>query len=312
MHPLRHARARSGRDGVPFSLELTLDARKMAVHRRTRGVAVVRGERRDDGFMVGERLFAQRRRVKMLLDSGPQLTAPLFPQRRHDERKRAVAGGLGNADMEVAVRCVALLEIAAVRAHAGDGLAQRGNLRLANAARGECRDFALDEPARGKELEWTGALVVAVRRGVRALARCRGRARGLPANKNAGADAYFDASGDFERDQSFAHRRPRHPQQHGELAFGRQARTSRELAAVDQHGDLARDLPVKPDGFDDLQRHDRNPRGKAALVCREACLLDGAVTAPMRRPMYASARLTVKWSNHRTNDAFAAHPLLGP
>src|SRR5207244_13077934 len=74
-------------------------------------------------------------------------------------------------------------------------------------------------------------------------------------HENAGADTDFDASGYFERDQCFAHRRARNAEQHGELAFGRQARPGGEFAAVDERGDLARDLPIEPDRFDDLQRH---------------------------------------------------------
>ena len=105
----------------------------------------------------------------MLLDPRPQIAAPLLPQRPHYERERAVAGRLGDADVEVAVGRIALLERAAMRAHAFDGLAERPNLCLANAARGERRNLAFDQPARGEELERTRALVMTVGRAIESL-----------------------------------------------------------------------------------------------------------------------------------------------
>ena len=41
------------------------------------------------------------------------------------------------------------------------------------------------------------------------------------ADINSGADANADAAFDFERDQRFAHRRPRHFQLLGDIALGR-------------------------------------------------------------------------------------------
>ncbi len=49
-------------------------------------------------------------------------------------------------------------------------------------------------------------------------------------DENAGADAHFDPAGELERDDGFAHRRPRHAEQDGELALGRQPRPRRKLA----------------------------------------------------------------------------------
>jgi len=67
--------------------ELALDTREVAMHGSARGIAVMRGQRVDDGGVVGQRLGAQRRRVEMILDPRPQLAAPLLPQRLDDERE---------------------------------------------------------------------------------------------------------------------------------------------------------------------------------------------------------------------------------
>ena len=94
------------------------------MHRRAGGSAVARGQRRDDRGMIGQRLLAQRRRVKVLLDLRPQLAATLLPQRVDDERERAVAGGVRDCNVKIAVGSVALLEIVAVVAHAFDRVPQ--------------------------------------------------------------------------------------------------------------------------------------------------------------------------------------------
>src|SRR5207244_12274915 len=104
---------------------------------------------RADRGMIGQRLLPQLRRVKVLLDLRPELAATLLPQRVDDERERAVAGGVRDCSVKIAVGRVALLEIVAVVAHAFDRVPQSLDFRLADATGSERGDFALDQPARG-------------------------------------------------------------------------------------------------------------------------------------------------------------------
>ena len=69
-----------------------------------------------------------------------------------------------------AVGGVPLREIVGVLAHARDGFAQRGDVRLLGGARGQRGDLAFDHRARGEEIERTGAAVVDRRRAGIALA----------------------------------------------------------------------------------------------------------------------------------------------
>ncbi len=200
----------------------------------------------------------------------------LVPQPVDDERERAVAGGLGDADMEVAVGCVALLEIVAVRAHPRDARrATRQSAACESPARGERGDLAFDQLARGQELEGPRAVVVAFA----AAPRVRDpRAPRLPATKmpvptrtstRPAISSEMMASRTDVRDT---------PSSTASSRSAGRREPGGEFAAVDQRGDLAGDLPVEPQRLDGLQRHDRDPPGKRRRsVCREACLLDGAV-----------------------------------
>src|SRR4030095_2818408 len=56
---------------IPFSLEFALDAREMPMHRRAGGGAIPCCQCGHAGFVIGQRLVAQRTRVEMLLDLRP-------------------------------------------------------------------------------------------------------------------------------------------------------------------------------------------------------------------------------------------------
>jgi hypothetical protein len=112
--------------------------------------------------------------------------------------------------------------------------------------RGFCRQrraFALDHPTGTQQLE-----------------RSRGRLNFVCAAGDAAAveyidprsDAYFDQAFDFQRNQRFAHRRPRDTELARQVARRRQARTWREHARADQRTDLVGDLTLEPAWFDTL------------------------------------------------------------
>ena len=114
------------------------------------------------------------------------------------------------------------------------------------AARGDGRQFGLDQRAGADDVE--GA-----QRGVTdAVAR---RVQRL--DVDARAHAHLDQPLDFERDQGFAHRWPRHAELRREVALRRQPAAQRPFAGRDQRAQLIGDLAVQAAGFDDLQRHER-------------------------------------------------------
>ncbi len=60
-----------------------------------------------------------------------------------------------------------------------------------------------------------------------------------------------------ERDQRFAHRRPRHLQLFGKIAFGRETAAHAVFAAVDQGAKLIGNLAIKASCFHGFERHAR-------------------------------------------------------
>ena len=96
----------------------------MTVHRRSRAVGIVRRDGGDDGRVIANGPLGEIGRVEMLLQPPPQLGA-LVPQAFDDELERAVAGGLGEAQVEVAVLGLARGEIVDAGFEPLDALAQR-------------------------------------------------------------------------------------------------------------------------------------------------------------------------------------------
>ncbi len=133
--------------------------------------------------------------------------------------------------------------------HLVERLLHRGDIRLFRRLRGERRALALDHIARAEQLEGArlgghdvaSALAVGLRCGAE--------------DVDAGADAHLDQSFDFQRNQRFAHRRPRHAQLLREVALGRQARARGKLSGADQRSNLVGDLAIEPAGLDALERH---------------------------------------------------------
>ena len=74
---------------------------------------------------------------------------------------------------------------------------------------------------------------------------------------NSGADANPNPALDFQRDQGFAHRRPRHLQLFGKIAFGRKPAAHAVFAAVDQGAELIGNLAIKASRFHGFERHAR-------------------------------------------------------
>ncbi len=99
-------RASSPGGVVHAALEFAHDAGDVPVHRGPRRVGIARRDRREDRRVVADRLPRERFGVEMLLHPPPELGA-LVPQPLDDELERAVAGGLGDAEVEVAVGLLA-------------------------------------------------------------------------------------------------------------------------------------------------------------------------------------------------------------
>ena len=220
----------------PAALEFARDAPQMPVHRRACGIGVVRLERRDDRFVIDERLGAQRRCVEMPFDPPPELAAPLVPQIRDGERRarrcrwpwRSARGTRGRwrrarRNRRRARACAAIVwrraAMSALRA-----------LRAASAAISPSISVRAVRRSNGP-----GPVVAA-------MPTPAGRASPDPGarDEDARADAHFDPAGELERDDGLAHRSPRHAEQHGELALRRQPRTRGKLAVVDQRRRSAR------------------------------------------------------------------------
>ena len=65
---------------VPATLELERNALEMSMHRLARRARIARGERRDDRFVVRERLRPERHGVEMNFYSRPEVAAPQIPE----------------------------------------------------------------------------------------------------------------------------------------------------------------------------------------------------------------------------------------
>ena len=148
----------------------------------------------------------------------------LVEQLADHAHQHGIAEASGDRDMEGAIMdhrgFAGMLDIL----HGDEGGIDARDVVLRRHARGLLGDRAFEEFAGAQQLE-------------RAFddGRCRHQrsARGFD-HIDAGTDADADASLDFERDQGFAHRRPRDLELFGEIALGRQAAADRVLAAVDQ------------------------------------------------------------------------------
>ena len=77
------------------------------------------------------------------------------------------------------------------------------------------------------------------------------------ADIDAGADANAHQALDLERNQRFAHGRPRHFQLFGQIAFGRKLGADGVFAALDQAAKLIGDLAIQASCFHSLERHAR-------------------------------------------------------
>jgi hypothetical protein len=137
-----------------------------------------------------------------------------------------------------------IAKIVDVRRHPRDCFPQCGQVRRLGIGCSECRDLAFNQLPCIQQFERPGALV-----GISRLSRLSG------CYKNPGADPHLDQPGDFERNDRFAHRRARDSQKRCQLPLGRQPRAPRELARLDEAGDLFGDLAIETAGLDGLKRH---------------------------------------------------------
>src|SRR4029453_1025282 len=215
----------------------------MLVHGVARSCYIAALERVDDRGVVDERRFTDLLRMEVRLDARPQLAPALLPETVDRQRERAVARRGGDAHVELTVGGIALDEVVGVLPHAYDRLAQLRDVGPLDRARPPRGDLALDERAGGKQFERARTIVVE--------AYDLGGAR--TGDEDARSDAHLDTPRDLERDDRFAHRRARDPEQRRELALGRQSRARRKFAVIDERRDLAGDLPVEPQRLDGMQ-----------------------------------------------------------
>src|SRR5208282_331803 len=134
------------------ALKLAHDPGDMAVHRRASRFRIARFDRAQYDHVVANGLARQVGGVKVLLQASPQFGA-LLPQPGDGELERAVAGRLGDAEMEFAVARLAYGEILDVGLHSLHAAAQVIEVLRRNPRRRQRRDFALDELARLQQLE---------------------------------------------------------------------------------------------------------------------------------------------------------------
>src|SRR5206468_1368246 len=180
---------------VKATLEFPDHSRQMPMHRDSRAARVVRRDRANDRRMVAYRLLRQAGRMKVLLHPPPQLGA-LIPQSFDDEFERAVARGLRQPQMEIAVAVFANRKVVDVGGHALDAALQVFDIGGGRTCCRERGDLAFDELARVEQFEWTRAgIAVSVR-----------RSSAPGSDKNSGPDAHLDQSADLQRNNGFAHR----------------------------------------------------------------------------------------------------------
>ena len=159
----------------------------------------------------------------MLLQSPPQLGA-LIPESIEDELERAVAGRLGDAQVEIAIDRFAHGEIVGRSLELSHARSERFKVVGLPILRRKRCDLAFDQLARIEKLERAGPGI-----GARAV-----HGRILRGHENAGADTHLDQPAHFERDDRFAHGRAAHTKRNRELALGRQAGARLELALRNQ------------------------------------------------------------------------------
>ena len=238
---------------------------------------------------------------KCCFDPRPQLAAPLLPQRlrrpARASRCRSPRRCATWKSRSAASRRSKSSPCARMRSMVSRSAAMLG---FANAARGERRDLALDQPARGEELERARAFVATVR-GPSAPCAAAASSAGR-AHEDAGADAHFDAAGDFERDDRLAHRRARHAEQHGELALRREAASRRQI----------RRLSISAAIWPAICRYSRSVRRPATareLLRDEAAPVSLAGSAPRIAPLRRALMGRALYAARRTR---SSGPTTGP
>src|SRR5450755_1249513 len=102
----------------------------MTPHCSARSACVAGGNCLDDGGVIADGLSRQFGSVEMLLHPPPQFRA-LRPQSFDYQLERAIAGGLGQSQVKVAIAVLAGAEIFDVRLHAPDSLSETFDIVVA-------------------------------------------------------------------------------------------------------------------------------------------------------------------------------------
>ena len=213
------------------------------MHRRARRGRIARANGIENGGVIADRLARQLLRMKVTLQTTPQLGA-LIPQPFDDELQRTVPGRFGNAEVKLTVARLAHGEVLDVRLHALQALSQQIEIRLRGFRRGHACDLAFDQLSRLQQLEGSRPRIAG------RLALGCGRS-----DENTGTDAHFDQAPDLEGDDCLAHGGAAYAKRARQVTLCRQPRARRELSAGDQLRDLSGDLPVEPAWLDGLQGH---------------------------------------------------------
>src|SRR5438552_11696130 len=241
---------------VPARAETLVSLIEVPLHRGPGSGRLTRSDRVYDRAMLGKRRIPQLLRVIMVLELLIQWAGPLFPEHLYDLNQRAVARAFRDAQMKQAVRVHRGRRDFHLLLHHLQRFLHRRELRLFCRAGGERRAFSFDDRARAEQFERTGERLM--------LRTAVAVARGIE-HVDAGADANLDQALDLQRNQTFANRRPGHPELTRQIPLRRQARSRRKLARAYQRSDLVGDLPIEPAGLDTLNRHGRNSLNECRL-----------------------------------------------
>ena len=211
----------------------------MGLHRRPRAGGIgVRDAIADRAVLVARRAPA-RRRLEIAREAREVRIDALIEQIADDVADGVIGEHARDREMKRAVGRDALWRSSA----APFMRASVASIPARSARRGRLRGLFGDRPfeqrARREDLERT------------CQRRRRDRGRFLRGEHiDARPDPDPHASVHLERDQGFAHRRPRNAELRRELALGRQAVADGKLAAVDQLAELVRHLTIEPARLD--------------------------------------------------------------
>ena len=206
----------------------------------------------------------------------------LVPEQRDHLHQRAVAGGLGNREMEAAIGEVVLLVACERATQVLQGSKNPIDVRILRVLRGGGRNLRFDQRTGAQQLERPRAGTL-----VGKLHILFGRQ-----HIDAGAAAHFHLARELERNHRFAYAGPAHVEALRQVALGRQARAGRERAVAYQRRDARGKLAIEAAGnIGGVGRHRLfQGAGNILILVRSLAKWSGQFPG---RVLYFAARLSI-------------------